>query len=50
VATDLELGIRTSARAKVSKDGAITLSSKKLFEIVRLLPEDQVSFKLEDNH
>jgi len=50
VATDLELGIRTSARAKVSKDGATTLSSKKLFEIVRLLPEDQVSFKLEDNH
>jgi DNA polymerase III subunit beta len=50
VATDLELGIRTSARAKVSKQGAITLSSKKLYEIIRLLPEDQISFKQEDNN
>ncbi len=49
-ATDLELGIRTSTAAKVGKTGAITLSSKKLFEIIRLLPEDTVSFKLEDNH
>ncbi len=50
VATDLELGIRTSTRAKVSKQGAITLSSKKLYEIIRLLPEDQISFKQEDNN
>jgi len=50
VATDLELGIRTSTRAKVSDAGAITLSSKKIFEIVRLLPEDDVKFRVEDNH
>jgi DNA polymerase-3 subunit beta len=50
IATDLELGIRTSARAKVTKPGAITVSSRKLYEIVRLLPEDQVSFKQEENH
>jgi DNA polymerase III, beta subunit len=50
VATDLELGIRTSTRAKVSDPGAITLSSKKIFEIVRLLPEDDVKFRVEDNH
>jgi DNA polymerase-3 subunit beta len=49
-ATDLELGIRTSAEAKVSRPGAITLSSKKLFEIVRLLPEDRVSFRLEEGN
>jgi DNA polymerase-3 subunit beta len=49
-ATDLELGVRTSAKAKVNRTGAITLSSRKLFEIVKLLPEDQVSFKLEDNN
>src|SRR5262249_28723976 len=28
--------------------GAITLSSKKLFEIVRLLPEDRVGFRTEE--
>ena len=50
VATDLELGIRTSARAKVSKPGAITVSSKKLYEIVRLLPEDQISIRQEENN
>jgi DNA polymerase-3 subunit beta len=50
VATDLELGLRTSTRAKVAEPGAITLSSKKLFEIVRLLPEDEIKFRVEDNN
>ncbi len=50
VATDLELGVRTSTRAKVANAGAITLSSKKIFEIVRLLPEDDVKFKIEENN
>src|SRR6059036_1868083 len=49
-ATDLELGIRSSTRAKVAKGGAITLSSRKLYEIIRLLPEDQISFRQEDNY
>lgn len=50
VATDLEMGIRTSVAANVNTPGAVTLSSKKLFEIVRLLPEEEVRFKLEDNN
>ena len=50
VATDLELGLRTSTRAKVSEPGAITLSSRKLFEIVRLLPEDEIKFRVEDKN
>jgi DNA polymerase-3 subunit beta len=50
VATDLELGVRSSTRAKVSEPGAITLSSKKLFEIVRLLPEDEIKFRVEEGH
>jgi DNA polymerase III subunit beta len=49
-ATDLELGLRTSTRAKVTDPGAITLSSKKLFDIVRLLPEDEIRFRVEDNN
>ena len=50
VATDLELGVRTSTRAKVTDPGAITLSSKKIFEIVRLLPEDEIKFRVEENN
>src|SRR6516165_4655097 len=49
-ATDLELSIRTSCDAKVKKDGAGTIPAKKLLELVRLLPEGEIKFKLLDNH
>jgi DNA polymerase-3 subunit beta len=49
-ATDLELTIATSCDAKVKKDGAGTIPAKKLLEIIRLLPEGEVRFKLLDNH
>jgi DNA polymerase-3 subunit beta len=49
-ATDLELSIRTSCEAKVKKDGAGTIPAKKLLELVRLLPEGEIKFKLLDNH
>src|SRR6202158_2192518 len=49
-ATDLELSIRTSCEAKVKKDGAGTIPAKKLLELVRLLPEGEIRFKLLDNH
>lgn len=49
-ATDLELSIRTSCEAKVKKDGAGTIPAKKLLDIVRLLPEAEVKFKLLENH
>ena len=38
-ATDLELSIRTSCDARVKKEGAGTIPAKKLYDIVRLLPE-----------
>jgi len=50
MATDLELGVRTSTQAKVAEPGSITLSSRKIFEIVRLLPEDEIRFKVEENN
>ena len=43
VATDLEVGLRSRCAAKVSKGGALTLPAKKLFEIIRALPETEVS-------
>src|ERR1700728_3882744 len=49
-ATDLELSIRTSCEAKVSKEGAGTIPAKKLLELVRLLPDGEIKFKLLDNH
>ena len=49
-ATDLELTIRTSCEAKVKKEGAGTIPAKKLLELVRLLPEGEIRFKLLENH
>jgi DNA polymerase-3 subunit beta len=41
-ATDLEVGIRGTHAADVSKAGSITVSARKLFEIVRELADDAV--------
>ena len=49
-ATDLELSVRTSCEAKVKKEGAGTIPAKKLLELVRLLPEGEIKFKLLDNY
>jgi DNA polymerase III subunit beta len=49
-ATDLELSIRTSCEAKIKKEGAGTIPAKKLLELVRLLPDEEIRFKLLDNH
>src|SRR5450432_4643780 len=49
-ATDLELSIRTSCEAKVKKEGSGTIPAKKLLELVRLLPEGEIRFKLLENH
>lgn len=49
-ATDLELSIRTSCEAKVKKEGAGTIPAKKLLELIRLLPEGEIKFKLLENH
>jgi DNA polymerase-3 subunit beta len=49
-ATDLELGIRCEAPAKVKTAGAGTIPAKKLLDYVRLLPEAEVQVKIADNH
>ncbi len=50
VATDLELGIRTGCPAKVKKEGAGTIPARRLYEIVRLLPESEIRFRELENH
>lgn len=49
-ATDLDLGIRCGCAAKVKQAGSGTIPAKRLFEIVRSLPEAEVKFKLLENH
>lgn len=49
-ATDLELGIRCSCPARVSKPGAGTIPARKLLDYVRLLPEGDVQIKFQENH
>src|SRR5580765_1868751 len=49
-ATDLELSVRTSCEAKVKKEGAGTIPAKKLLELVRLLPDGEIRFKVLENH
>jgi DNA polymerase-3 subunit beta len=42
LATDLQVALRSKCAASVSKGGKLTLPAKKLFEIIRVLPETEV--------
>ncbi len=42
LATDLEVGLRSKCAATVSKGGSLTLPAKKLYEIIKALPETDV--------
>ena len=48
-ATDLDVGLRCRISADVAKPGALTLSAKKLFEIVRAVSEADVQLKELEN-
>lgn len=48
-ATDLEVGARVSVPAKVAAKGAITVSARKLAEIVKELPAAAVVLKVSEN-
>jgi DNA polymerase-3 subunit beta len=45
-ATDLDVSLRCGCAAEVVSDGAITLGAKKLYEIVRSLPESEIRLKV----
>lgn len=48
-ATDLEVGMQASYPAEVAAVGKITVSAKKLYEIIKELPEQAVDFKAKEN-
>jgi DNA polymerase III subunit beta len=50
IATDLEIGLRGRYVAEVERPGSVTVSAKKMFEIVRELPAEDVQIKVEDSN
>ena len=48
-ATDLDVGIKTSCRAKVKKEGSITTPAKNFLDIVRSLPDADIKIKKLEN-
>ncbi|HEY1251724.1 MAG TPA: DNA polymerase III subunit beta [Thermoanaerobaculia bacterium] len=48
--TDLDLTLLSQTEAKVSRSGSVTVPARKLFDLIRNLPEAEVSLKLMDNH
>jgi DNA polymerase-3 subunit beta len=49
LATDLEVGLRSRCDATVNKPGALTLPAKKLYEIVKSLPDTDVRIAEDKN-
>ncbi|HEX7155051.1 MAG TPA: DNA polymerase III subunit beta [Thermoanaerobaculia bacterium] len=49
-ATDLDVTILSSTGASITTPGGVTLEAKRLFDIVRSLPDDEVHFALQENN
>ena len=50
VATDLEIGLRGKYNAEVATPGAVAVSAKKMYEIARELPEEDVQVQVDENN
>jgi DNA polymerase-3 subunit beta len=49
-ATDLDVTILSSCAARVTTPGGVTIEAKRLFDIVRSLPDEDVHFTLQENN
>src|ERR671919_762526 len=49
LATDLEVALRSHCKASVGKSGTLTLPAKKLYEIIKALPETDVKISEDKN-
>ncbi|MCI0485059.1 MAG: DNA polymerase III subunit beta [Blastocatellia bacterium] len=49
IATDLDVSLKTQCIADVARPGSVVLQAKKLFEIVRNLPDAEINFIKEEN-
>lgn len=50
LATDLEVGIRTTCEASIATPGSVTLSARRLFDIVRYLPDAEVRLRADEGN
>jgi len=48
-ATDLEVGIRGEVDGQIIKEGTVTVNAKKLYEIIREVPDEQIHLKRLEN-
>jgi len=48
-ATDLEVGMKSSYAAEVKSAGRVTVAAKKLYEIIKELPDGEVSIRAKEN-
>jgi DNA polymerase-3 subunit beta len=49
-ATDLDVTILSSTPCRITTPGGVTIEAKRLFDIVRSLPDDDVHFTLQENN
>ncbi|HVR37788.1 MAG TPA: DNA polymerase III subunit beta [Thermoanaerobaculia bacterium] len=49
-ATDLDVTILSSCSARVTTPGGVTIEAKRLFDVVRSLPDDDVHMNLQENN
>jgi len=49
-ATDLDVTILSSTSARITTPGGVTIEAKRLFDIVRSLPDEDVHFTLQENN
>ncbi|MFQ5736181.1 MAG: DNA polymerase III subunit beta [Thermodesulfobacteriota bacterium] len=49
VATDLEVFIKDSSKAETTEAGSVTINARKLFEIIKELPDDTVDVSADKN-
>ncbi|MCL2761173.1 MAG: DNA polymerase III subunit beta [Desulfuromonadales bacterium] len=49
IATDLEVGMKSTYNVDVVEKGKITVGAKKLYEIIRELPDENINFSTKDN-
>lgn len=50
VATDLEIGLKSRCPAKVVSKGVVTVPARRLYEIVRAMPNEDIRFKIGENN
>src|SRR5215213_11544107 len=49
-ATDLDVTILSSCSARITAPGGVTIEAKRLFDIIRSMPDEDVHITLQDNN